>query len=208
MNIAVIGANGQSGSAFVDAALIAGHSINAGTHGKQALKSHPRLKIMACDATNIDDLHSLLEGQDAVVSLIGHVKGSPANVQTDSIEKVIAVMNELKIDRLVSLTGTGVRFPGDKITFIDRILNCSISLIDPQRIRDGINHVEVLKKSNVSWTLIRVLKLQNTAPKPFSLSPNGPTKIYVSRQDVAEAIIEVLRDSSFVRQAPIISKLV
>ena len=53
--------------------------------------------------------------------------------------------------RLISLTGTGVRFPGDKITLIDRILNLSISIIDPKRIKDGKNHVTLLKNSDLDW---------------------------------------------------------
>ena len=110
------------------------------------------------------------------------------------------------LKRIVSLTGTGVRFPQDKISLIDRILNLSIALIDPKRIKDGRDHVLFLQQSNLEWTVIRVLKLQNTSPKPFSLTPYGPTKWWVSREDVAKASLQVLSDHSFIKQAPIISK--
>jgi hypothetical protein len=115
-------------------------------------------------------------------------------------------MQGLNIIRIVSLTGTGVRFPGDKITIVDRILNLSISIIDPARVKDGKNHVEVLKASNLDWTIIRVLKLQNVQPRPFKLLENGPTKWYVGRTEVAKAVLEVLEQGSFIKQAPIIGK--
>ena len=206
MKIAVIAANGRSGQAFVEQALEAGHSVNAGVRGNSYLKSHANLRIVECDATNEDQLKSLLSGQEAVASFIGHVKGSDPNVQTVAIQKIILVMKEMGLKRLISLTGTGVRFPGDKITLIDRILNLSISIIDPARIRDGKSHVEAIKASELDWTIIRVLKLQNVAPKPFKLLENGPTKWYVGRQEVAKAVIQVLEDHSFLQKSPIISK--
>ena len=206
MKIAVIAANGRSGQAFVEAALTAGHSISAGVRGKSYLKSHPSLTVVECDATNEAQLENLLSGQEAVASFIGHVKGSEPNVQTIAIQKVVDVMKALGVKRLISLTGTGVRFPGDKISLIDRFLNLSISIIDPARVKDGKNHVEVLKASDLDWTVIRVLKLQNVPPKPFTLREHGPTKWYVGRQEVAQAVLQVLEQRSFVKQAPIIGK--
>jgi len=206
MKIAVIAANGRSGQAFVESALAAGHTVRAGARSKNHLKPHPNLTVVECDATNEAQLKNLLADQEAVASFIGHVKGSEPNVQTMAIEKVIGVMDALGMKRLVSLTGTGVRFPGDKISLIDRFLNLSISIIDPPRVKDGKNHVEALKRSALDWTVIRVLKLQNTLPKPFALTEHGPTKWYVGRQEVAQAVLQVLEQHSFIKQAPIISK--
>lgn len=206
MKIAVIAANGRSGRAFIKAALAAGHTIRAGSLTPGNLDPHPNLMEVVCDATNEADLISLIAGQDAVASFIGHVKGSAADVQTNAIKKVIGVMEQVGVKRLVSLTGTGVRFPGDKITLVDRFLNLAVSIVDPNRVNDGRDHVEVLKQSGLDWTVIRVLKLQNVAPKPFVLREHGPTKVYVSREDVAKAVVEVLEQATFVRQAPIISQ--
>jgi putative NADH-flavin reductase len=206
MKIAVIAANGRSGHAFVETALAAGHSIRAGVRGKSHLKPHPNLTVVECDATNEAQLKNLLSGQEAIASFIGHVKGSDPDVQTVAIQKAIDIMNTLGLKRLVSLTGTGVRFPGDKISLIDRFLNLSISIIDPARVKDGRNHVEVLKSSTLEWTVIRVLKLQNVSPKPFVLREHGPTKWYASRQEVAQAVLQVLEQHSFIKQAPIIGR--
>ncbi len=206
MKIAVIAAGGRSGQAFVEAALAAGHSIRAGVRGKSHLQPHPSLVIVECDATNESQLKNLMLRQEAVASFIGHVKGSEPNVQTIAIQKVAGVMNVLGIKRLISLTGTGVRFPGDIITVLDRILNLSISIIDPARVKDGKNHVEVLKNSDLDWTVIRVLKLQDVSAKPFELLEHGPTKLYVSRKEVAQAVLQVLERRSFIKQAPIIGK--
>jgi hypothetical protein len=49
-----------------------------------------------------------------------------------------------------------------------------------------------------------VLKLQNNKPAAFKLRLRGPTKWYVSREEVAAAALEVLEQGSFIRQAPIL----
>jgi len=207
MNIAVIAANGRSGKIFVERALAAGHSVRAGVHSHNNLDPHPQLSVVTCDATKQEDLGALIDNQDAVVSFIGHVKGSPAQVQTDAMRQLTIAMSRRGMKRVVSLTGTGVRFAGDRITLVDRILNAGIAIADPKRIRDGKDHVEVLKQSSLDWTVIRVLKLQNTAPSPFVLKPNGPTKWFVGRKDVAEAVLEVLEMNAYITQAPIISRV-
>lgn len=205
MKLAVIAANGRSGKIFVELALAAGHSVRAGVRRTNNLAPHKKLEVVECDATKLNDIENLIRGQDAVISLIGHVRKSPANVQTSTIKNLIQAMDNQKIKRIVSLTGTGVRFDGDKITLMDRILNASIALVDPKRIQDGKDHVEELKKSSLDWTVLRVLKLQNTDPKAFILTKNGPAKVIVGRSEVAMAILQILKDNSFIKTAPIIS---
>ncbi len=207
MKIAVIAANGRSGKLFVEQALANGHSVQAGVFGNNTLEPHKQLTTIQCDATNADDLSNLLTGQDVVVSFIGHVKGSPAHVQADAMRTLVAVMKTHGMRRVVSLTGTGVRVAGDHISLVDRVLNLGVSAVDPARINDGRDHVRVLEESDLDWTIVRVLKLQNVSPKPFKLTPHGPTKWYVGREEVAQAVLQVLEQHSFIQQAPIISKL-
>lgn len=206
VKISVIAANGRSGKVFVECALAAGHSVKAGVYGKNTLSQHANMEVVECDATSINDLKRLIEGQDVVVSLIGHVRQSSPKVQADAMRLLIPLMQAYKIERLVSLTGTGVRFPGDRITFFDRVMNLLINIIDPIRVEDGKEHVKLLQQSNLKWTVIRVLKLQHTSPAHFTLNSSGPTKMYVSRTDVAKAILQVIEEQSFIAQAPILSK--
>lgn len=206
MNIAVIAANGRLGKEFVRTALEAGHSVRAGVRGENTLAPHALLEVVSCDATNADDLRVLLQNQEVVVSAIGHVKGSAPDVQTVATKVLVGVMEELGIKRYVDVTGTGVRFAGDKITLIDRFLNMGVGIVDPSRVKDGRDHQEVLKVSSLDWTTIRVLKLQNVAARPFSLTLHGPTKFFVGREEVAGAMLQVVQDGAFLKQAPIITK--
>jgi putative NADH-flavin reductase len=206
MRIAVIAANGRLGTAFVEAALKAGHMVRAGVRGSHSFAVHPGLEVIECDATKPDELRALFANQDVVMSAIGHVKGSAPDVQTVATKAVVSVMNELNITRYVDVTGTGVRFAGDKVTLVDRFLNFGVGVADPARVKDGIDHQEVLKESDLDWTTVRVLKLQNVPKGSFSLQLHGPTKPYVGREEVAQALLQVIEKDSFIKQAPILSK--
>lgn len=205
MKLAVIAADGRSGRQFVEAALKHGHSVRAGVRGDFPAKQ-PNLEFLHCDATNFEELFALINGQDAVVSLIGHVKNSAPDVQTVAMKQTIRAMQEAGVTRFLSLTGTGVRFPGDHVPLVDYFLNFVVSKIDPNRIKDGKDSSEVLKQSELNWTILRVLKLQNIQPQPFSLLPNGPTKWVVGRAEVALAMLQILERNLFIKQAPIIGK--
>ena len=207
MRIAVIAANGRLGKKFVEEALVAGHSVRAGIRGTNNLDPHQNLEVLECDATSAEQLSALLKDQQVVVSAIGHVKGSTDDVQTVATKTILTIMQAQGIKRFVDVTGTGVRFPGDKVGLVDVCLNLTVKLIDPARVKDGIDHVGVLKAGGMDWTSIRVLKLQNVEPHPFELRLNGPTKWYVGRQEVARAMLEVIEKNMFIRQAPIIGRV-
>ncbi|GAC1391413.1 MAG: SDR family oxidoreductase [Candidatus Saccharimonadales bacterium] len=205
MNIVVIGANGRSGQNFVQAALHKGYFVTACVHHRSALKKQVHLSIVAIDASRLADVRSVINKNDIVVSFIGHVRRSPPRVQTKALETITRVMTEKGCRRLFSLTGTGVRFPNDHIKLIDRILNMVISTIDYNRIQDGQEHVQVIQKTGLEWTIIRVLKLDNWKDDAGVLTTNGPAKTLVSRSTVSRLILEEIQENKFIQQAPIVS---
>ncbi len=208
MKLAVIGASGKSGLKFVQLALEDSFEIKAGINRLNKIKStSPNLEIVKCNALNFDEIENLISGCQAVVSLIGHGRKSPANLQTLAITNVIKAMKKQGISRLISLTGNGVRMTGDKITLIDLFLNFSIKLIDPNRIKDGISHADLIRHSELDWTILRVLKLHDLYESDFSLTDNGPAKVLVSRKEVARAIIIMLKNDSYFKRLPLISKI-
>lgn len=204
--LAVIAADGRSGQAFIGEALKAGYVVRAGYRSNDPFTPRANLSTFACDATNENDVRKLLSGSTVVVSLIGHVKGSPARVQTDAMKTIVKIMNELQITRIISLTGTGVRMPGDTASALDRLMNFSIKHIDPERIQDGVEHAQLLRSTNLEWTILRVLKLSNARSdtQKVKLSLSGPAALMTSRQEVAKAILSVIETDEYNLKAPIL----
>lgn len=203
--IAVIGANGKSGRAFVFAALEAGYAIRAGIHARNSLPQHKKLTVTQVDATDFQNIKTLIQGSDAVVSLIGHVKKSPANLQTDATINIVRAMDELNIKRFISLTGSGVRFSGDMPSPPDRLLNAILKIVMKDIINDGVSHAKVLQNSTLDWTIIRGLVLTEQPAQQFTLTEHGPAKLLCPREEVALGILQVIEETSFVKKAVIIS---
>lgn len=203
--VAVLGADGRSGQECVEALLSAGYSVQAGVHSGQ-LPEHDHLAQQRCDVMNEADVQSLVQDADVVVSLIGHGKNSPKDLQTTAINNCIKALEDTPSVRLVSLTGTGVRMPDDKPSLIDRILNISIKLIDPNRIKDGIEHAKVLQASSLDWTILRVLKLTNKkhVGQPI-LTSGGPAELFTPRARVAASIVQIIENDTYHHPAPVVS---
>ena len=206
MNIAIISANGRLGNELVKVALAAGHTVRAGTRGLSHFKDTAHLTAIPCDATNYYEVKALIKGQNVVFSCIGHVPNSPDDVQTQATKTIVRAMKELGIKRFVTLTGTGVRQPGDHVTLLDHFLTLGIKLLDKSRLADGRNHVKVLQKSDLDFTVIRALKLQFDNNRPFTLRSHGPALPFVSRKEAAHAMLEVAENNTFIRELPIIGR--
>ncbi|MDQ5932687.1 MAG: hypothetical protein QG649_772 [Patescibacteria group bacterium] len=206
MKIAVIAAHGRSGQAFVREALAAGHHVRAGIRGPSPFKSNNKLQTIECDATNIEEVTRLIDRCDAVVSLIGHVKGSKSDVQTTATNTIVRAMQVAGIRRFVSLTGVGVWVPGDRFkSFID-ISNWLAARVGVKRFDDGIEHARVLRASPLDWTVLRVALLTDGQPGKFSLKTNGLVKIPTPRREVSRAILRVLERNEFVKESPVITR--
>ncbi len=206
MRIAVIAAQGKSGQAFVEAALAAGHQVVAGIRGSNPFGRRPGLILRQCDATDLSQVEELIVGCDAVVTMIGHVRGSRRRLQTEATTTVLEAMKRRRLTRLVSLTGTGARVKGDTPDLLDRVLNLLVTKVDPTRVQDGIAHLEVLQESGIDFTVVRVLKLTNGRGGAFDLSEHGPAKPFVARRDVALAVLDCLENNRFIGKFPVVSK--
>lgn len=203
--IVVLGANGRSGRECVRALLAAGFHVRAGVHSGR-LPDHPRLTQYAIDATRGSDIARLIGGINIVVSLLGHVWGGSRDLQLVAMRHVIAALKNTPSSRIITLTGTGVRMPGDTPSLLDYLLNATIRLIDPQRIKDGIKHVRFLQASSVDWTVIRVLKLTNRKNQGTPLlSEGGPAELFTPRARVAAAIVNIVTSDTYHQKAPVIS---
>ncbi len=53
---------------------------------------HPQLTIQKSDVLCEEDVQATLKGTEAVVSLFGHVKGSPEWLQTNGPQNIVKAM--------------------------------------------------------------------------------------------------------------------
>ena len=207
--IALLGATGQTGQKFLEIALDAGYEIKALVRDPSKLnlpKLH--LSILKGDVLNEADVNQLLENTNIVVSLFGHVKGSPEWLQTDGTKNIVAAMHNQKVSRIISLSGGGLPFPEkDQPKFADKLIRSIMKIAVPKVLNDAIKHHEVLEHSNLNWTIVRAPRLTND-PKRGTyrvgwVGVNASTKI--GREDLADFILTQVEDETFNHQMPFVS---
>jgi len=209
MKICIFGADGRTGFEVLQCAKNKGFEIVAFVHNKKSFKFDKNdTQVVKGDVLNYQQVLQACSGVAAIVSVLGHINGSDPRIQTKGICNIIKAMKESGISRIISLTGTGVRIPGDRPSFIDKILNFVIKTVDPERIEDGIEHSKVLQVSGLNWTIVRVLKLNRSEKsiKNYTLTTGGPAELNTSRKKVAQVIVDLLEDGNYFGKMPVISR--
>ena len=205
--ICIFGADGRTGIEVVKKAVSSGYSVTAFIYNKDMADHFDKsVTVIQGNILNEQQVINAVQGADTVISVVGHIKNSDPLMQTKGINNVISAMKEHSITRIISLTGTGVRIPGDTPSVIDRILNFIIKKIDPERINDGKEHVEALQASELNWTILRVLKL-SSAPYDgnYTLTKHGPVELSTSRKKVADIMVDLATSKEFVADMPVSS---
>ena len=207
--IALLGATGMTVSLFLEKDLAQGYAEKAlvSTPNKVAT-THKHLDILQGDVLNLEAVEKLVEGTDLVVSLFGHVKGSPEWLQTNGTKNIVAAMKKYGVERLLSLSGGGLPFPEkDQPKFADKMIRWIMKVAVPKILNDAIEHHKVLEGSGLKWTIVRGPRLTNDPPKGSYrvgwVGVNASTKI--ARGDLADFILKQVEEEAFVHEMPFVS---
>lgn len=207
--IALFGASGQTGQRFLEKALEANYELVALVRNPDKIKQvHSNLKLIKGDVLNESDVAEVVKQCDIVVSLFGHVKDSPQWLQTQGTNNIVKAMEKYQVPRIVSLSGGGLPFPEkDQPKLADKIIRTIMKIAVPKILNDAIEHAEVLRKSNVKWTIVRGPRLSNSPPKGHYrvtwVGVNSGTQI--SRSDLADFIVSLLENEQYNYQMPFVS---
>ncbi len=207
--IALFGATGQTGSIFLNKAVEQGYSVNALARDPKKLPfDHQDLKVIQGDVLNAKDVEETIKGSDLVVSLFGHVKGSPEWLQTDGTRNIVKAMKSEGLEKIISLSGGGLPFPEkDEPKFADKAIRFIMKIAVPKILNDAIEHHKVLDESGLKWIIVRGPRLTNDEPKGEYrvgwVGVNASTKI--ARADLADFILKQVEDDQYIHQMPFVS---
>ena len=110
MNIAILGASGQTGKQLIEQALAAGHSIiGLARSPEKILFDDPRVVKRHADGFDAESVIAALEGADAVITTVGktNLRDKRVNLSTAAHAGVIAGMKKHNINRLLAISSTG-----------------------------------------------------------------------------------------------------
>jgi putative NADH-flavin reductase len=207
--IALLGASGQTGSIFLEKALENGYNVKALVRNPQKIKTqHERLEVIKGDVLELPDVQKLIQDTHVVVSLFGHVKGSPKWLQTNGTQNIVSAMKQEAVRKIISLSGGGLPFPEkNQPKFIDKMIRLIMKLSVPKILNDAIEHHKVLEDSGLKWIIVRGPRLTNDEPKGDYrvgwVGVNASTKI--ARADLANFILKQVESNEYLYTMPFVS---
>ena len=207
--IALFGGTGQTGSEFLRLALAEGYKVRLLARNPDKLKiSHSNLEVLKGDVLNPTDVNNTVQGCNVVVSLFGHVKGSPDWLQTEGTQNIAEAMKRASVEKIISLSGGGLPYPEkDQPKFIDKFIRGVMRLLVPKILHDAVKHHQVLAKSSLKWVIVRAPRLTNGKQvgtyKVSWVGVNSGTQI--SRADLADFIVKQVESNTFLYQMPFVS---
>ena len=211
MKIAIFGATGRTGRPLVDEALARGHEVRVLVRDSSRLSIvNPKLTIVQGDVMNPASVEETIQGQEAVISVLGHVKGSPADIQTVATRNIINAMHKHGLKRLVSLTGASVGDPHDQPKLADRVVWLVMNMPFggfKETLVDARNHLALLQASDLEWVVVRGPRLTEGPRRGqykvgFISRESG---MELSRADLPDFLLKELTDNTYLGQLPLIS---
>ena len=211
VKVALFGASGSLGNQCLEQALEAGHELTVlvRTPGKLPARLVDRVSVVHGDALDDDAVAQTLEGNEAVLFALGVVKDSPENLCADATRLILAAMPRLGVKRFVFCAGGSILRAGDQATFGPRFVHWFASTFMAKKQRDKVRQFELLDASpHIDWLGIRPLGMRNG-----DLSTNCELGFvpfsgmsWCSFSDAAHAMLGMLDDDTWMRQAPIVRR--
>lgn len=208
MKTAIFGSTGGTGRHLVEQALERGHQVIAFARSPEKLNAyHEKLTIVQGDATDQEKVMEAISQAEAVVSALGPSENKPIFNVTESTNNILAAMRDHGVERLVISAGAGVEDPKDEPKLINKLIGVLLKLVSRWVYEDMVRTVELVRASEVKWTIARVPMLTDDDPKGevrygYVGKGMGPR---ITRADMASAMLDLVEGDDYIHQAPAIS---
>lgn len=195
MNVVVFGANGPTGRLVVARAAAEGHSVTAVTrHPEDFPVQGPRVRVARADVYDPGAVARALEGQEAVVSVLGVPYGrKPVSLYSTGITHITRAMAEHGVRRLVAVTSTilfDTPAPGETLLF-RRVLEPAVARFMGRTVYDDMRRMEdIVRAGALDWTVIRPGGLFDApAVSDYRVGTARLPGRYTARADLADAAL-------------------
>lgn len=208
VRIAVLGATGTIGSAYVTLAIAEGHEVQALVRRADSVRPAPGLTVVVGDARDPSAVARVLGQSEAVVSAVGPRTNSPDAVALleATATNVIAAMRAQGLTRVIFVAGAGLALPGERRSLGQRAVSALVRRLAKWVVAAKERELALYLESGLDWTAVRPPRVVGGAPTGRArLTHDRPGGLRVSSGDVAAAIAAALADPGTVRKAPYVS---
>ena len=165
MKIAILGANGKTGTHLVRQALAAGNEVIAYVRRVEAVPKQAGLTTVSGQLSDLEEMVRAFAGADAVVCCIGPKVGLPTMLKTDLMRthlgQILKAVKQAGIDRFVLMSAFGVGDTARKASLPARIIyKTAMASI----FRDKEQAEKLLPASGLNWAAVYPVMMHEARP--------------------------------------------
>lgn len=205
MHIAVFGATGGTGRAFVEQALDAGHTITALARTPSKLNiDHPGLTVIQGDALVAADVAQTVAGADGVLASLGSGLNDETKVVSRGTEQIIAAMVAEGVRRLVVIGAMGTGDSADQVGFAFKMI---MKTVLKKTMAEKEAQEKIVAASGLDWVMVRPSGLTDgprTGNYTFGVDKSLKAG-QISRADVADFALKQFSEDTFVGKTPAVT---
>lgn len=206
--IAIIGGTGKSGKYLIK------QLIQEGFQFKLLLRNpanftikNPLVEIVEGNVKDYNTVYKLLEGCNAVISCLGlGIPPSEHTIFSQATTNILQAMKECQIDRYIIVTGLNVDTPTDKKGPHTKSATDWMYANYPVTTTDRQTEFDILNKSTVQWTLVRLPLIEQTdSLGEINSGLEDCPGDKISATSLAKFLIAQVSDTRYICQSPFIA---
>lgn len=207
MKLVIFGAAGGTGRIVVEQALAEGYEVTAFDRHPAALNiEHPKLKLVQGDVFKSDDVEKAVEGQDAVICVLGVPPTVTIPVCSAGTENIVEAMQKYGVKRFICQSAFAVAALDGEWTEVPWMV--PLLTLSPKvkaMFADKVRQEKIVRQSDLDWIIVRPARLTNgpgtghyTSGDPLHIGMNAK----ITRADVADFLLKQVSDNTYVHSAP------
>ena len=209
MNVIIFGATGGIGKWAVKYALEKGYNVTAYVRNKQKMTvKDDKLTVVQGEIYDYDKVKSALSGQDAVIWCVGiPMKNKLVKFESQKGHEILLkAMKEQGVKRLIDWGTPSVTFEKDKKSFITVVPGIMAGIMFSKAKAEMVAIGQLLKKSDLDWTMVRFMMPQDTAYTGKVKVGFGDVKMNfaISREDIGAFMVNQVESKRYIKSMPII----
>jgi putative NADH-flavin reductase len=210
MKIAILGSTGFVGKVLIYKAVAAGYQVKTLARNPEKLEDiRDKVGIIQGSVFEPSAVEATIEGTEAVLSTIGPPPRNPGNPEQyeKAMKNIVTIMNKHGIKRYIHIGGA-VHLGGENEnwTLNRRLLRFFLNLFSKQILIAKQLEWEVLKASDLDWTLVRPPRItKEEASGTLSADEKNLKSLIVSVGDLTDFLLNQVISKDWIRKAPLVS---
>jgi putative NADH-flavin reductase len=209
MKIAILGSTGFVGKTLLAKALERGYQVKTLVRDPEKLDIYKeKVEFITGNASQADKLEKTVVETEAVLSTLPPIiNTNGSELSGKSFEELVAILEGNAIKRFIHIGGAVHGGGADENwTLGRRILSIFLNIIGRPVLIAKHLEWDVLRKSNLEWTLVRPPRVINGKRQGHLVADEKDlASVQVNVEDLAEFLLEQITSSKWIGKAPLVA---